>query len=141
MAIANARRVLDATRARRDRDRALGLLPEQVEFMLRRLEREQREQPATDRPPEDALLLFCAGGLRDSDDDATYTSLRKLEQATGHGAEDLRTALHRLATAGEMRLYHGNPETLVSATDLAVRASFVIVADWRRINGNRPRPT
>ncbi|MCX4824215.1 hypothetical protein OG883_31035 [Streptomyces sp. NBC_01142] len=43
-AFANARRVLDAARARRDRDRAAGLLPTEIELIMRRLEREQRQQ-------------------------------------------------------------------------------------------------
>ncbi|MFG2650928.1 hypothetical protein [Streptomyces sp. NPDC048436] len=41
-ALANARRVLDAARHRRDRDRAAGRLAPEVELVLRRLEREQR---------------------------------------------------------------------------------------------------
>ncbi|MFF4118996.1 hypothetical protein ACFY0P_36885 [Streptomyces sp. NPDC001714] len=44
-AIANARRVLDAARARRDTDRAAGRLPAEVELIMRRLERQQRQQP------------------------------------------------------------------------------------------------
>lgn len=43
-AFANARRVLDAARARRDRDRAAGRLAPEVELILRRLERQQRQQ-------------------------------------------------------------------------------------------------
>ncbi|MEV7991594.1 hypothetical protein AB0O67_06670 [Streptomyces sp. NPDC086077] len=43
-AIANARRVLDAARHRRDRDRAAGRLAPEVELILRRLERQQRQQ-------------------------------------------------------------------------------------------------
>ncbi|KUN96167.1 hypothetical protein [Streptomyces caeruleatus] len=46
-AIANARRVLDAARARRDRDRAAGRLPAEVELIMRRLERQQRQQAPT----------------------------------------------------------------------------------------------
>lgn len=46
-AIAAARAVLDAARARRDADRAAGRLDPAVELVLRRLEREQRCQ----RPP------------------------------------------------------------------------------------------
>ncbi|MFE0737476.1 DUF6042 family protein [Streptomyces sp. NPDC058855] len=137
--IARARRVLDAARERRDRDRALGRLPQQVEFMLRRLERKQRGQSSTDHPPEEAVLLHCASGWAHSDE--TITSLRHLEQATGLGVEDLRAALHHLTTAAEIQLYHGKPRTLASTTGLAARASFVIVADWQRINGNRPRPS
>lgn len=43
-AIAAARRVLDAARRRRDLDRAAGRLDPGVELILRRLERERREQ-------------------------------------------------------------------------------------------------
>ncbi|GHJ27032.1 hypothetical protein TPA0910_14650 [Streptomyces hygroscopicus subsp. sporocinereus] len=43
-AFANARRVLDAARARRDHDRAAGRLAPEVELILRRLERQQRQQ-------------------------------------------------------------------------------------------------
>ncbi|MFF5142558.1 hypothetical protein ACFY6U_22985 [Streptomyces sp. NPDC013157] len=43
-AIANARRVLDAARARRDTDRAAGRLTPEVELIMRRLERQQRQQ-------------------------------------------------------------------------------------------------
>lgn len=46
-AIVNARRVLDAARRRRDRDRAAGRLPADVELILRRLERQQRQQAPT----------------------------------------------------------------------------------------------
>ncbi|APD18510.1 hypothetical protein HOR43_gp47 [Streptomyces phage Ididsumtinwong] len=48
-AVRNFRRVLDAARDRRDRDRAAGRLDPEVELILRRLERAQREQP-TPRP-------------------------------------------------------------------------------------------
>jgi hypothetical protein len=44
-AIAAARAVLDAARARRDADRAAGRLPADVELTLRRLERQQRTAP------------------------------------------------------------------------------------------------
>ncbi|MEU2393433.1 DUF6042 family protein [Streptomyces sp. NPDC007369] len=134
---ARARRVLDAARERRDRDRALGRLPQQVEFILRRLEHKQRGQASTDHPSEEAVLLHCAGEWAHSDE--IITSLRRLEQNTGVGVEDLRAALGHLATAGEIQCYHGQPRTLVSATGLAAHASFVIVADWQRINDNRPR--
>lgn len=43
-ALAAARRVLDAARARRDSDRAAGRLDPEVELILRRLERQQRAQ-------------------------------------------------------------------------------------------------
>ncbi|MFC3347737.1 hypothetical protein ACFOOM_09920 [Streptomyces echinoruber] len=43
-AFANARRVLDAARDRRDRERAAGQLPDEVELILRRLERQRRQQ-------------------------------------------------------------------------------------------------
>ncbi|MET9253784.1 hypothetical protein [Streptomyces sp. NPDC003717] len=43
-AFANARRVLDAARDRRDADRAAGRLPAEAELILRRLERQQRAQ-------------------------------------------------------------------------------------------------
>ncbi|WP_026150082.1 hypothetical protein [Streptomyces prunicolor] len=43
-AIASARRVLDAARRRRDRDRAAGRLAPEAELVLRRLERQQRQQ-------------------------------------------------------------------------------------------------
>ncbi|WHM36289.1 hypothetical protein [Streptomyces sp. BPTC-684] len=43
-AFANARRVLDAARQRRDRDRAAGRLAPEVELLLRRLERQQRTE-------------------------------------------------------------------------------------------------
>jgi hypothetical protein len=46
-AFANARRVLDAARARRDADRAAGRLAPEVELICRRLERQQRHQTAT----------------------------------------------------------------------------------------------
>lgn len=45
-AIAAARRVLDAARARRDRDRAAGRLAPEAELICRRLERTQRTAPA-----------------------------------------------------------------------------------------------
>lgn len=48
-ALRNFRRVLDAARERRDRDRAAGRLDPETEQLLRRLEREQREQ-ASPRP-------------------------------------------------------------------------------------------
>ncbi|MFB7461681.1 hypothetical protein [Streptomyces sp. NPDC056188] len=47
--IANARRELDAARARRDADRAAGRLPAETELMLRRLERQQRTAPTPNR--------------------------------------------------------------------------------------------
>ncbi|MEU5971949.1 DUF6042 family protein [Streptomyces globisporus] len=139
MAIANARRVLDAARARRDRDRALGRLPQQVEFMLRRLEREQLGRPVTDPPAVEALLLHCARGWEHSGG-ATHISLRQLEQATDCSAADLRDALHSLGTAGEVQLYYGKTGASVRAADLPVRAVFELVADWSLINSNRPRP-
>ncbi|MEW1672810.1 hypothetical protein AB0O47_06105 [Streptomyces noursei] len=43
-AIKAARRVLDAARHRRDADRAAGRLSPDVELILRRLERQQRQQ-------------------------------------------------------------------------------------------------
>jgi len=43
-AYANARRVLDAARRRRDGDRAAGRLAPEAELVLRRLERRQRQQ-------------------------------------------------------------------------------------------------
>ncbi|UIX33577.1 hypothetical protein [Streptomyces sp. GQFP] len=43
-AIANARRALDLARARRDADRAAGRLAPEAELIMRRLEREQRQQ-------------------------------------------------------------------------------------------------
>ncbi|MFD8005716.1 hypothetical protein [Streptomyces mirabilis] len=43
-AFTNARRVLDQARARRDADRAAGRLDPGVELILRRLERQQRQQ-------------------------------------------------------------------------------------------------
>ncbi|MFI5474976.1 hypothetical protein ACIA6D_32805 [Streptomyces cacaoi] len=43
-AFANARRVLDAARDRRDGDRAAGRLAPATELILRRLERDQRRQ-------------------------------------------------------------------------------------------------
>ncbi|MBB6415806.1 hypothetical protein [Streptomyces sp. AK010] len=43
-AFANARRVLDAARDRRDSDRAAGCLDSATELILRRLERDQRQQ-------------------------------------------------------------------------------------------------
>ncbi|MFG3037812.1 hypothetical protein ACGFYZ_12970 [Streptomyces sp. NPDC048330] len=45
-AVRNLRRVLDAARERRDRDRAAGRLDPEVELILRRLERSQREPAA-----------------------------------------------------------------------------------------------
>ncbi|MBK6015590.1 hypothetical protein [Streptomyces sp. MBT53] len=49
-AFASARRVLDAARDRRDRDRAAGRLAPEAELVLRRLERQQRQQaPAVER--------------------------------------------------------------------------------------------
>ncbi|MEU8989999.1 hypothetical protein AB0C98_26810 [Streptomyces sp. NPDC048558] len=44
-AFAAARRVLDAARHRRDRDRVAGRLAPEVELILRRLERQQRTAP------------------------------------------------------------------------------------------------
>jgi hypothetical protein len=137
---ANARRALDLARARRDRDRALGRLLPQVEFLLRRIERRQLGQPATDNPPKDALLLHCARGWEHGDE-TTYASLRELKQTAGICEEELRAALDRLATAGEIQLCLGKPRGLVSATDLAAHSHSAIVADWHRINGNRPRPS
>ncbi|MFJ3941795.1 DUF6042 family protein [Streptomyces parvus] len=139
VAIANARRALDAARTRRDRDRALGRLPRQVEFMLRRLEREQLGRPATDHPAVEALLLHCAHGWEHSGG-ATHTSLRQLEQATGCSAADLRDALHRLSTAREVQLHYGKSGASVRTADLPVRTVFELVADWSLINSNRPRP-
>jgi hypothetical protein len=139
VAIANARRVLDVARVRIARDRALGRLPQQVEFMFRRLEREQLGRPVTDPPVTDALLLHCAHGWEHSDG-VTYTSLRRLEQATSCSAGDLRDALHCLATAGEVQLHYGTSGTSVRAADLPVRAVFVLVVDWPQVNINRPRP-
>ncbi|WP_371652472.1 MULTISPECIES: hypothetical protein [unclassified Streptomyces] len=48
-AFAAARRVLDAARQRRDRDRAAGRLAPEVEQLLRRLEHQQRtgQRPAS----------------------------------------------------------------------------------------------
>lgn len=138
VAIANARRVLDAARVRIARDRTLGRLPQQPEFMIRRIEREQLGQPVTD-PVVDALLLYCAEGWQHSDG-TTHTSLPRLGQATGCSAEDLRDALQRLDTAGEVQLRYGKPETLVPAADLPARAGFVLVVDWPNVNINRPRP-
>ncbi|MGF0176687.1 hypothetical protein ACQF36_41415 [Streptomyces sp. Marseille-Q5077] len=43
-AFANARRVLDRARDRRDADRAAGRIAPEVELVLRRLERRQRQQ-------------------------------------------------------------------------------------------------
>ncbi|MFK0296411.1 hypothetical protein ACIQU6_38885 [Streptomyces sp. NPDC090442] len=43
-AIRDARRVLDAARRRRDADRTAGRLDPEVELILRRLERQQRQQ-------------------------------------------------------------------------------------------------
>lgn len=43
-AIRNARAALDRARARRDADRAAGRLPAEAELILRRLERQQRQQ-------------------------------------------------------------------------------------------------
>ncbi|MFD3790819.1 hypothetical protein [Streptomyces cyaneofuscatus] len=43
-AIQNARAALDRARARRDADRAAGRLAPEVELILRRLERRQRER-------------------------------------------------------------------------------------------------
>ncbi len=139
VAIANARRVLDAARTRRDRDRALGRLPQQVEFMLRRLEREQLGRPVTDPPAMEALLLHCARGWEHSGG-ATHTSLRQLEQATDSNAADLRDALHHLGAAGEVRLHYAKTGALVKAKDLPVRAVLELVTDWSLINSNRPRP-
>ncbi|GAA3237108.1 hypothetical protein [Streptomyces lavendulae] len=48
-AFANARRVLDEARFRRDRDRAAGRLDPAAELVLRRIEREQRAQAAGPR--------------------------------------------------------------------------------------------
>lgn len=49
-AFANARRVLDAARDRRDSDRAAGRLDPSTELILRRLERDQRRQaPAVEQ--------------------------------------------------------------------------------------------
>ncbi|MEU6441382.1 hypothetical protein [Streptomyces sp. NPDC047046] len=53
-AVANARRVLDAARRRRDRDRAAGRLDPAAELILRRLEREQRQQRTAAALPERA---------------------------------------------------------------------------------------
>lgn len=44
-AFAAARRVLDAARRRRDRDRAAGRLAPEVELIMRRLERQRRTAP------------------------------------------------------------------------------------------------
>ncbi|MES9554815.1 MULTISPECIES: hypothetical protein [unclassified Streptomyces] len=44
-AFTNARAALDRARARRDADRAAGRLAPEAELILRRLERQQRQQP------------------------------------------------------------------------------------------------
>lgn len=44
-ALACARRALDRARAERDRDRAAGRLPAELELACRRLERQQRPAP------------------------------------------------------------------------------------------------
>ncbi|MFB8415410.1 hypothetical protein ACFC63_07835 [Streptomyces albidoflavus] len=49
VAVAGARRALDAARHRRDLDRAAGRLDPAVELILRRLERQQRQTPAEHR--------------------------------------------------------------------------------------------
>ncbi|GAB1329868.1 hypothetical protein [Streptomyces sennicomposti] len=64
-AIANARAVLDRARARRDADRAAGRLPAEVELILRRLERQQREQAPAHRT---AAIGETASIRRDSID-------------------------------------------------------------------------
>lgn len=48
-AMRNARAALDQARARRDADRAAGRLAPEVELILRRLERQQRQQPVPTR--------------------------------------------------------------------------------------------
>ncbi|MGW7197256.1 hypothetical protein [Streptomyces chryseus] len=48
-AFANARAVLDRARARRDADRAAGRLAPEVELILRRIERTQRQRPPAHR--------------------------------------------------------------------------------------------
>lgn len=45
----NARAALDQARARRDADRAAGRLAPEVELILRRLERQQRQQRISSR--------------------------------------------------------------------------------------------
>lgn len=138
-ACANARRVLDAARMRRDRDRALGRLAPQVEFILRRLERAQRALPAADGPREEALLLHSAG--RWEDGETIRTSLRALERATGFRVEDVREALDHLAATGDIGMSRSNtPPGPVSATSVPASAALVISPDWHRINDRRPRP-
>ncbi|MBT2425987.1 hypothetical protein J7F02_09930 [Streptomyces sp. ISL-112] len=111
----------------------LGRLPQQVELVLRRLERKPLGRPVTDAPAADTLLLHCAHGW-EHPDGATFTSLPRLEQATSYSATDLRDALHGLATAGEVQLHHG---VSVRAADLPVRVGFVPVVDWPRVNMHR----
>ncbi|MGW9453979.1 DUF6042 family protein [Streptomyces sp. NPDC055632] len=135
--IANARRVLDMARARIARERALGLLAPQVEFMLRRLERQQRGQPSIDGAAEESLLLHFAGLW--SSHGPIYTSLRTLSQKLDWGTDELRAALDHLVGRSELRLYFARQE-LEDTRNLPVRRNFEVVADWQHINENRPRP-
>ncbi|MFE7057167.1 hypothetical protein ACFVAO_18365 [Streptomyces californicus] len=139
-AIANARRVFDRARVRIARDRSRGRLPQQVEFMIRRIERDQLGRPSPDCPAVEALLVHCARGWAYSDG-ATRTSLRELEQVTNCGVADLRDALRHLVATGEAQLRTYKSAAPADVQDLPMRAGLVIVPDWPRINTNRPRPT
>ncbi|MFH7598030.1 DUF6042 family protein [Streptomyces racemochromogenes] len=136
----NARRVLDAARERRDGYRARGVLPPQVEFMLRRIEHEQRTQSALDGPEEDAVLLYLAARWTSREGTAPQTSLLRLAKATGVELYALRNALAHLTTASEVKLSCGSPPVPANPMDVAETARFELRADWHLINHRRPRP-
>ncbi|MFD9458793.1 hypothetical protein ACFWBC_37660 [Streptomyces sp. NPDC059985] len=136
-AFINARRALDMARERRDRDRARGVLAPQVEFILRRLERQQLTEPAGDDTDADALLLHIAGQWTSRT--TPHTSLNQLAKATGLGHAALRDALAHLTAISEVQLCRGNPPTSVDPMTI-IKGTFEIIADWHLINQRRPRP-
>ncbi|MDJ0385018.1 hypothetical protein [Streptomyces sp. G-G2] len=137
-ACTNFRRILDAARERRDRDRARDVLPPQVEFMLRRLEHKQHTQPAPHATDADVVLLHLAGHW--SSPAAPYTSLVRLAEATGLVLAALRDALTHLTAASEVQLSRGNSPAPVNPMDVPKTAGFEVLADWHLINHRRPGP-
>ncbi|MFB7982890.1 hypothetical protein [Streptomyces vinaceus] len=136
-AFTDARRVLDMARERRDRDRARGVLPPQVEFMLRRIEYRQLAQPARYGTDEDVVLSHIAGQWHSRT--TFYTSLIQLAKATGLGITELRGALTHLTTVSEVQLFGRKTSTPVDAVGVTDTASFEVLADWHLINRRRPR--
>ncbi|MFE5717900.1 hypothetical protein [Streptomyces erythrochromogenes] len=137
-AFINARRVLDIARERRDRDRARGVLPPQVEFMLRRIEHKQNPGSAPDGTAVGAVLLHLAQQW--SGPEVPHTSLDRLEEATGRGIVELREALVFLAAAEDVELRFGERTTWADPMHVSASAGFEIRPDWHLINHRRPAP-